>query len=119
MKKYDLKRLGMEAQEYQKDIDWLKKRLENEVGARQIGRINSDLRARQKRLDGILDKARNYGKGIEVFLLQVYIEGQGEVMIPYVDVEEKEIDLLLARDLKGLNYKLLRNIKRKTGEYSK
>lgn len=115
MKRTGLRRLYMEAEEIAKNILWLQKKIENSVLPRERDRNQSNLKAQEKKLEGLKDKAFNYGKGDVVWGFKVEI-GKEIKKIYYSNVEEEELDLLLNRDLKGLKYKVLKKTRIKTGE---
>lgn len=122
MKRTGLRRLYMEAEEIAKNILWLQKKIENSVLPRERDRNQSNLKAQEKKLEGLKDKAFNYGKGDVVWGFKVKILNSPnrnkltEMKIYYSNVEEEELDLLLNRDLKGLKYKVLKKTRIKTGE---
>lgn len=117
MKKTGLKRLHMEAEEIVKNIQWLQRKIETSILPRERDRNLSNLHSQVKKLEGLKDKAFNYAKNEVVYGFKLQVEGvPGERKIYYSNVEEEELELLLNRDLKGLEYKVLKKTKIKTGE---
>lgn len=118
-----LKRLSMEAQEIQKNIEWLEQQLSELKLNHPRNRVISQIKAQAKRLKGIQYKAEAYGKGTTVWVIEVEVKYRSDTQsqsvvktIYYTGVEKDELDLLIGRDFKGLNYRVLMKNAIKTGE---
>ena len=119
IRKTGLKRLHMEAEEIAKNIAGIKEQIEvNKAQLRSRGtyttsitRLQSQLKAQESRYNGILEKAENYGKGQNIFVVKVEVRHTLSTVsigcIYYSEVELEEVDLLIARDFKGLDYRVL------------